>query len=1109
MLDLQTDIAIIPLLREWIATDNAGCVFGGLGSQPDNQVKHSPQPNIVRARTLPRLSQAVASTVEQLEGRTLLSTVLFNDTFDVSANSLSVNFEHAQRQSGILGATTYTEPGLDWQSQVGHANAANALRLSTQDPSNKYAYVSPNRNFNSNVGAGDRLIIEFRVNPLLGGIALNDPTQPSWAGIKFGSAGKNQVINGADGFGLLFRGEGDRSFKAFNGATAVAEGTYTSSTADAYHDVRIELKSANPQGTPFDGSDVVVTAFCDGAQLFSYTKTGGFASNHMTLQGYANKPAADGTSRVHGIDDFKVSSDTPILSARGSDLVLAGTEYRLSLSTSDPDATSAWHIDWGDGSPAETIAGSATEAVHTFASDFSGTATPAASATVGGRTYNVEMIAPTRVLDPETTLYFNDFGYDPDGGSGSDNGYVANGSASLNQSSATDFSKTPKGGRKFWGEFGNENAVVTLNGLPEHTQLTVSFDVFVIRSWDGNYAQNNLGPDHWRFGVDGERLIDTTFSNKDITAFPTVLEAMPQAYPDGAGGSHPAWTGASETQALGYSFTSSTGSYQGMDSVYRITRVIEHDGSTLALDFSALGLQGLADESWGIDNIVVKADRYRIGDVEWVGVKAADDKTNLSEDNLAAQGGGFRIIPDKNEGGANGVTHRRVNVRATLDRAVAEGEQVDVFFRIFDVDDPASNDDLDPNDNTGASNKGGDNVGGLGMAPAVGEYLQGSILKATIPAGQQSAEVEYVLTGLNPGNNFKVFADLDLGEARSVALDEKKENGKTSVNSFKLASGEPAPQERSTSTLAVWRALHVETDRMGAIGPTGVSGGLDTGVEQVAYNEANDRSVVIVGLGGLQARGFENGKLWINGNEYPIISSQALTTRTGFAVPGRVVAEQGTAWVAVDDDATSYAGVDAGQVPAPETGKLEEAFRPAYIQIRFVEAANSVDSAFDENVEHAELEDRIKAKKQLETESDYWTVTILGAYQGIETEDHDQNSERGEYGYAPGLKEDIFTGLNGVAVYAETLRDASVQAGFATAEETAAKLKLLAERWVVHEIGHCFGLEHADTRGGDVMTTEIDMTAAAWNAAKYTFSDFAIKKMRGNDAMERIGSEVK
>jgi hypothetical protein len=102
------------------------------------------------------------------------------------------------------------------------------------------------------------------------------------------------------------------------------------------------------------------------------------------------------------------------------------------------------------------------------------------------------------------------------------------------------------------GHFGNATVRLTLDDLPAHAQLTVSFDPFTIRSWDGNLTNN--GPDVWSLGVrDGPLLLNTTFSHEA-----PILQAYPDTCP---GGSHPGRTGASETDTLCY----------GLNAVYSLT----------------------------------------------------------------------------------------------------------------------------------------------------------------------------------------------------------------------------------------------------------------------------------------------------------------------------------------------------------------------------------------------------------------------------------------------------------------------------------------------------------------------------------------------------------
>ena len=156
---------------------------------------------------------------------------------------------------------------------------------------------------------------------------------------------------------------------------------------------------------------------------------------------------------------------------------------------------------------------------------------------------------------------------------------------------------TPKGARRFLGQFCNDTAQLTLANLPPHSKVTVSFDLLIIRKWDGNYRQ--YGPDYWDLSVtDGPKLLHTTFSNSKNY----------QAYPDlRADGHYPPHTGADEINTLGYQWRG-----KPTDSVYKLNFTFSHKANSLQLNFSASGLERLPNESWGLDNIRVSVSNQPI-----------------------------------------------------------------------------------------------------------------------------------------------------------------------------------------------------------------------------------------------------------------------------------------------------------------------------------------------------------------------------------------------------------------------------------------------------------------------------------------------------------------
>jgi hypothetical protein len=145
--------------------------------------------------------------------------------------------------------------------------------------------------------------------------------------------------------------------------------------------------------------------------------------------------------------------------------------------------------------------------------------------------------------------------------------------------------------RKFLGQFGSDEVMLKLTDLSEHTAIRVTFDLYIIRSWDGN-----INPDKWQFKVDGQSWLLTTFDNQDY------YSDHSQAYPDNYGaGSHPPRTGAKENNTLGYKFDG-----RPMDAVYVFSFTIPHSSANLVLTFIGNGLTAdFADEGWGVDNVVI------------------------------------------------------------------------------------------------------------------------------------------------------------------------------------------------------------------------------------------------------------------------------------------------------------------------------------------------------------------------------------------------------------------------------------------------------------------------------------------------------------------------
>jgi len=168
---------------------------------------------------------------------------------------------------------------------------------------------------------------------------------------------------------------------------------------------------------------------------------------------------------------------------------------------------------------------------------------------------------------------------------------------------------SPNHAQRFLGEFGGppigrlgmpgynhtrveQVVTLTLNDLPPHKRLRLSFDLYVLKSWDG--LSPAYGPDRWTLAVaDAKPIFQAAFSNNPKVE----QEGSHQDFP--TANSLPR-SGAVSTNTLGF------GRFFG-DSIYHFDLVFAHDNKTLTLNFASSLFEGkgVADESWGLDNVRV------------------------------------------------------------------------------------------------------------------------------------------------------------------------------------------------------------------------------------------------------------------------------------------------------------------------------------------------------------------------------------------------------------------------------------------------------------------------------------------------------------------------
>jgi hypothetical protein len=168
---------------------------------------------------------------------------------------------------------------------------------------------------------------------------------------------------------------------------------------------------------------------------------------------------------------------------------------------------------------------------------------------------------------------------------------------------------SPNKAQRFLGEFGGEKIgtaddpgynrtqvdqtiCLSLKDLPTHDAIELSFDLYVLKSWDGNSPQ--YGPDRWKLAVaGGPVLLETSFSNNHKVE----TQGSYQDYPSAKS---PPRAEATATNTLGNEFFG--------DSVYPLRFTFPHSASDLTIELSSSLFEGkgVADESWGLDNVRVR-----------------------------------------------------------------------------------------------------------------------------------------------------------------------------------------------------------------------------------------------------------------------------------------------------------------------------------------------------------------------------------------------------------------------------------------------------------------------------------------------------------------------
>ena len=179
-------------------------------------------------------------------------------------------------------------------------------------------------------------------------------------------------------------------------------------------------------------------------------------------------------------------------------------------------------------------------------------------------------------------------------------------------------------GTKVNGFYNKDGFNIHLNNLDSHQYISISFDLYIHGSWDGNKNgfKNNDKPDKWILEIRPDMNLhqnldfqkwETTFSNSPCFSNWCRRQSYPNRYPF----ENNPYSGASKINLP----RTCDGAWGGESALYKIEKIFKHNGNALVLRFydelyqpNAIDSKGysaeLCDESWSIDNIKIRAINY-------------------------------------------------------------------------------------------------------------------------------------------------------------------------------------------------------------------------------------------------------------------------------------------------------------------------------------------------------------------------------------------------------------------------------------------------------------------------------------------------------------------
>jgi hypothetical protein len=435
-----------------------------------------------------------------------------------------------------------------------------------------------------------------------------------------------------------------------------------------------------------------------------------------------------------------------------------------------------------------------------------------------------------------------------------------------------------------------------------------------------------------------------------------------------------------------------------------------------------------------------------VASVEWEAV-------NSPLDNNPNAGGGLRIFPDRDTATDTATDKTTVVVKIALS---AEHSKA-VYLKAFDVDDPST-------DNTVVDRDGSGGIDNRGTTSTINRDI-GSIA-ADLVTGPDGVARIYFQVSKQPGDNFRIAG---------ACLLPDRDGLKVSGVGVKDAADQPLPTDRAkiSPMLTVWRRLHIEVDTMGPVQGNLAEGSIvgagkpAKGQTALTLQPLGDRDTAALADIGR----FAPGRITIGDVGYPVVAHSKADTIT---VQGEIASDAiGKSFQLFDDDdfndndGANFDGDIGEELTEPDrhlvqySDKPEEnVFAPAYVKpiydlsnptpkVPFV--LNYADTQYQTLLSYYYAQFDNKANFG---NSDFWTAYLLGAYQGILTEDWDG---KGDKASLFGVCDNRF----GASVFLEPGR-------LKESTRYASNPSVSLAATTAHELGHLF--RNSDTRDGGLMT---------------------------------------